>query len=303
MRGPAYCLKESYLSNRQQFVSINNSASSLKSVSIGVPQGSILDPLLFLIYVNDLTNATFCQPRLFADDTCLALSNSSLNALEVNCNCELWRLHKWCNANELQINPEKSTIIIFPPKLNLPRPEVNFIYNTSSISLCDSAKYLGVTIDSTLNFKPHIITLEKRVSRSVGILSKLRFLFPSSTLLLYYALVHPHLVYRLPIWGCTFETYLSKLQTLQNKAIRIITNSDLRTPITPKYRNLKILKITELYTFKIAKLMHQHSKNFLPLSFSTFFTSLSNIHEKQTKSKTKSNFSLPKFSTRRCQRS
>ena len=169
--------------------------------------------------------------------------------LKVNCNCELRRLRKWCNANELQINPEKSTIIIFPPKLNLPRPEVNFIYNTSSISLCDSAKYLGVTIDSTLNFKPHIIALEKRVSRSVGTLSKLRFLFPSSTLLLlYYALVHPHLVYGLPIWGSTFETYLSKLQTLQNKAIRIITNSDLRTP---KHRNLKILKITELYTSKL----------------------------------------------------
>ena len=268
--------------------SINNSASSLKSISIGVPQGSILGPLLFLIYVNDLTNATFCQSCLFADDTCLALNNSSLNALEVNCKCELRGLHYWCNANELQINPEKSTIIIFPPKLNLPRSEVNFIYNISSISLCDSAKYLGVTIDTTLNFKPHIIALEKRVSRSVGILSKLQFLFPSSTLLLYYALVHPHLVYGLPIWGSTFETYLSKLQTLQNKAIRIITNSDLRTPITPKYRNLKILKITKLYTFEIAKLMHQHSKNSLPLAFQFFFTPLSDIHEKQTKSKTKS---------------
>ena len=140
--------------------------------------------------------------------------------------------------------------------------------------------------------------------KAVGILGELRFLFPSSTLLLlYYALVHPHLVYGLPIWGSTFETYLSKFQTLQNKAIRIITNSDLRTPTTPKYRNLKILKITELYTFEIAKLMHQRSKNSLPSCFSTFFTPLSDIHEKQTKSKTQSNFYLTKFSTRRCQRS
>ena len=120
IRGPAYCLTESYLSNRQQFVSINNSASSLKSISIGVPQGSMLGPLLFLIYVNDLTYATFCQSRLFAQDTCLALNISSQNALEVDCNCELRRLHNWCNANKLQINPEKSTIIIFPPKLNFP---------------------------------------------------------------------------------------------------------------------------------------------------------------------------------------
>ena len=90
IRGPAYCLIESYLSNCQRFVSINISASPLKSISIGVPQGSILGPLPFLIYVNDLTNATFCQPRLFADDLCLALNNSSLNALEVNCNSELY---------------------------------------------------------------------------------------------------------------------------------------------------------------------------------------------------------------------
>ena len=80
IRGPAYYLIESYLSNRQQFVSVNNSASSLKSICIGVPQGSILGPLLFLIYVNDLTNAIFCQPRLFADDTCLALNNFSLSS-------------------------------------------------------------------------------------------------------------------------------------------------------------------------------------------------------------------------------
>ena len=108
IRGPAYTLMESYLSNRQQFVSINNVTSCSKPITIGVPQGSILGPLLFLIYVNDLPNATSCQPRLFADDTCLVLKNPTLNELETNCNLELLNLHRWCNANELQINPEKS---------------------------------------------------------------------------------------------------------------------------------------------------------------------------------------------------
>ena len=112
IRGPAYCLIESYLSNRQQFVSINNSASSLKFICIGVPQGSILGPLLFLIYVNDLTNATFCQPRLFADATYLALNNSSLNALEVNCNCELRRLHNWCYEMNYK-STQKSLQLLF----------------------------------------------------------------------------------------------------------------------------------------------------------------------------------------------
>ena len=94
IRGPAYSMIESYLSNRQQFVPINNSASSPKSINIGVPQRSILGPLLFLIYVNDLTNATSSPSHLFADDTCFILNNSTLNDLENNCNSELCRLRK-----------------------------------------------------------------------------------------------------------------------------------------------------------------------------------------------------------------
>ena len=101
------------------------------------------------------------------------------------------------------------------------------------------------------------------------------------------------LVYGLPIWGKTFETYRSKLQTLQNKAMRIITNSDLRTPITPKYRNLRILKITELYTFEIAKLMHQHSKNSLLSSFSIFLLRFPTFMKDKQSQKQKATSTFP----------
>ena len=147
---------------------------------------------------------------------------------------------------------------------------LNLIYNTSNISVCESSKYLGVTIDHRLNFKPHILSLETRVSRSVGILSKLRSTFPFTLLFLYHALVQPHLAYGLPLWGSTFKTYHTKLQILQNKALRIITKSDWRTPIIPKFLNLKILKIADLYTFELAKLMHQYYNNSLPPCFSDF---------------------------------
>ena len=303
IRGSAYSLMESYLSNRQQFVFINNSASSSKSINIGIPQGSILGPLLFLIYVNDIKNAISCHPRFFADDTCLVLDNPSLKELENECDSEIRRLHTWCNANELQINPEKSAAIVFPPKLNSQETQLNLSYNTSNISVCESSKYLGVTIDHRLNFKPHILSLETRVSRSVGILSKLRSTFPSPTLLLYHALVQPHLVYGLPLWGSAFKTHLSKLQILQNKALRIITKSDWRTPITPKFRNLKILKIANLYTFELGKLMYQYLITLYPFVFPIFFNPLSAIHERSTRSKTNNNLYLPKFSTCRCQQS
>ena len=193
IQGPAYTLIESYLSDRQQFVSVNKFESSPKPISIGVPQGSILDPLLFLIYTNGLPNASSCPPRLFADDTYLIVKNSALNELEIKCNSALRNLNRWCCPNELQINPVKYNAIIISPKLNTPQPELNLLYNTANISLNDSYKYLGVILDNKLNFQLYILTLEKRESRSIGILSKLRFLFPSSTLLVFYhALVHPH---------------------------------------------------------------------------------------------------------------
>ena len=104
IRGPAHKLIESYLTSRKQFVSIDNVNSSAQSINIGIPQGSILGPLLFLSYINDLPNAISSKPRLFADDTCIMLSDSSLPNLETTCNAELNQLKNWCNTNKLQFH-------------------------------------------------------------------------------------------------------------------------------------------------------------------------------------------------------
>ena len=124
-----------------------------------------------------------------------------------------------------------------------------------------------MNLDSKLLFKNHIKQIEVKVAKGVGILSKLRFLFPTSTLLLlYYALVHPHLLYALPLWGCTCQKYTQKLQLLQNKAIRVICNGNRYSSVTLLYFELGILKINELFKFEIGKLMHQQSNTLI-----TFF--------------------------------
>ena len=303
VRGPAHSLIESYLTSRKQFVSINNKQSCTKSINIGVPQGSILGPLLFLIYINDLSNAASSCPRLFADDTCLVVSNPCLIELEKNCNTEMQNLH-WCSANALEINPNKSAIVTLPPKLRSPFPVLNIYYNNALIKMCASSKYLGINLDTKLDFKSHIANIEIKISRSIGILNKLRSLFPSSTLLLlYFTLIHPHLLYGLPLWGCTFGSYLKKLQSLQYKAIRIISNTSRRSSITKQYHNLGILKIIDLYAYEVAKLIHQHTMQKLPYCFTSFFTNISDIHAKNTRSNSKNNFYLPKYSTTRCQKS
>ena len=177
--------------------------------------------------------------------------------------------------------------------------------DNSSIPSIHSSKYLGMILDDKLNFKSHISNMETKLSRAVGILSKVRYIFPHSTLLLlYFALVHPHILYGLPLWGSTFPSYLTKLQRLQNKAIRIISNSKPTASVTPLYLKLGILKISDLYTLETAKIMHQHAKqNILPRTFSMYFNPLTNIHSRQTRSKTNQNFYVPKFSTNRCQKS
>ena len=108
---------------------------------------------------------------------------------------------------------------------------------------CNEAKYLSVFIDSRLNFHSHIKSVENKVARLVGILSKLKHFLPSSSLLnLYCAFIHPHLLYGLSIWGCTHKSYLSKLQTLQKKAVKIIGGGkymDHATVATPFYSKQK----------------------------------------------------------------
>ena len=113
---------------------MQNHHSSLKPINIGVPQGSIVGPLLFLIYVNDIPNSVSCNPRLFADDTCLLVSSPSLTILENECNKEMNKLLIWFRANELQINPEKSAIIVIPSKLNAQTANLSIFYDECPIN-------------------------------------------------------------------------------------------------------------------------------------------------------------------------
>ena len=136
------------------------------------------------------------------------------------------------------------------------KSSINFTFNNQLVQPSTSAKYLGITIDNKLSFKQHIILLENRVARSVGIIAKVSYYLPFNTLItLYHALVHSQLLYALPIWASTYsyKTYLNKLEKLQNKALRIIFKTPLRDPITPLYRRSGILKLNDLFDFEVAK--------------------------------------------------
>ena len=167
IRGQAHELLNSYLAGRKQYVTDSHISSITANISYGVPQGSTLGPLLFLIYINDIYNSTSSLPTLFADDTCLAINANSLSNLELNIHSELEKISKWVNANQLTINPEKTNILVIPPKLKSTHDKIVVNINSTPIKIVKEVKYLGIIVDNKLTFGPHIAHLESKLSRAI----------------------------------------------------------------------------------------------------------------------------------------
>ena len=243
IRGTAYNLLQSYLSKRSQYVSLVNINSNFRNVKMGVPQGSVLGPLLFLIYINDLQNCMISTPRLFADDTAVLIHANTLTELEIKINCELENVVVWTRKNNLNINLMKSQAMIVSPSLSESNFAIIIKLNSSILQVSKNINYLGVIIDSKLLFKEHILKLQSKLSRAVAIMCKLKHIVPLRILIcLYYAFFHSHLLYGLLVWSATYTIYLQPINILQNKVLRIISNKQRWTNSTILYSGLKILK-------------------------------------------------------------
>ena len=170
----------------------------------------------------------------------------------------------------------------------------NITIGNSSLRISESksAKHLGAMINSKLNFQNHIKIIKSKLSRGIKILYWLKAVRPWEVLgKIYFALYHPHLLYRLVAWGSMFPTYTSKLESLQNKAVKIISGDSIRESWTPFYSKLKILKLSDLYKFDIAKLVHDFVHDKLPFSsvFSHLFQKFSQISHCFTRSSSNKN--------------
>ena len=188
-------------------------------MSCGVPQGSILGPLLFIIYVNDMHSAVKTSiMHHFADDTNLLFSNKNQNEIVKLLNRDLELLYQWLCANRLSLNVLKTEFIVFrPPKKTLDN-RIVLRLNGTKIYESNKIKYLGLILDSRLSWNHHINELTKKLNRAVGIIYKIRSDCTQKVLLsLYYSLFHSHLSYGLSVWGKSNDCYLSKLCYLQKK--------------------------------------------------------------------------------------
>ena len=296
-------LIKSYLSDRFQYVELDNVKSSRINIKYGVPQGSILGPLLFILYINDLPNSLINQPTLFADDTCILISNHSLVNLETQSNDELKSVSEWMIANRLTLNPHKIQALVLTRSKQKLQPFLLSL-NNIFIEIRQSVKYLSIHLDSTLNFTSHTQMVERRVSTAIGILCKLKSMAPVKILLsVYYAIVFPHLMYGILLWGCSSKNNLHKLQMLQNKCLRIIEGWQLKQKLEPLFIKFEIFNIDQLLNFEIAKFMFLYQRNKLPQLFNNYFSYIKVITSRQTRKADKDDLYLPLYKTKRAQKS
>ena len=278
---------KNYLYERKQFVMYNLCESDDKFITCGVPQGSILGPLLFILYVNDITKTSnVLEFILFADDTTILYSHPNINRQKHFINNELREVSNWFKANKLSVNAKKTNYMILgtPHIVSNVDEQMDVVLDNFTLERVKQTKFLGVIIDECLTWKYHIDCVSKTIARNIGVINKLKHFVPSRILYtLYCTLVLPYLNYGILVWGNACKTYLDKLVKLQKWAVRTITRSHYRSHTGPLFAKLNILTIVDAFTLELGAFMYKYSVNELPKSFKNYFQKRSEIHNYPTR--------------------
>ena len=250
-------------------------ASSIIKMLCGIPQGTVLGPLLFIIFINDLPNATELFTLLFADDTTFQLEGDDVRKLIIRANAELLKAQEWFMSNKLTLNAKKTKLLLFSPKDLKPRTlSPNLVLggtNIERIGLDEkekSVRFLGVWVDDELSFTSHLTQLRIKLSYGIHALHTSKF---NTTLeirkTIYYSLFACHLGFGSIMYGAARENSLSEIFTLQKRAVRLVSGSHYIAHTDPIFQRLGILKLTDMINLDRQVFVHKFRQGKLPLAF------------------------------------
>ena len=252
IRGIALEWIRDYLSNRKQYVIYNNVKSPIENVVIGVPQGSILGPLVFLLYVNDMSNGasnlSFIQ---YVDDTSIFVKGSSLLSIYKIMNNGMKQVNEWLKNNRLSLNVSKTNYMIMSGKgKKFNKNDCEIMIDNYTLKCVDRINCVGLILNNKFTWKYHIDHIYKKVCRTIGSIVKARIILDiDSIVMLYSATVKPYFICCNIIWGNTFTTYLKKSEKLQKKILRGMTSSEYNSHTGPLFHRLKLMTIKDLYEY------------------------------------------------------
>ena len=287
IRGHANDFFRSYLSDRQQYTVINGVNSALKNITCGVPQGSVLGPLFFAIYINDIYNAVGQNyVRLFADDTALFMHHPDVNTLTLDIISKFNELNRWCVSNKLTINASKTNFILFHT-VNKPIPH-NFVEITTEfmdIKRVTSFKYLGITLDETLNWSEHVNNLCESLLKYFGIFNHIKYkVTPKVARQIYYAFIYSRIQYGIEVYSSCSETHTNRLQIIQNKLLKLILKLDRLTATNLLHKEINVLKVTHIGESSVPGFVNKVVRGHCPEIFHSYFEIKRNAYDVRTKS-------------------
>jgi hypothetical protein len=264
IRGITNLWFQNYLSERKQYLNFNGVVSDTLRITCGVPQGSILGPILFLLYINDIQNSTVLKLLSFADDTTIYASSPNINDLVEHTNSEMLKVYKWLCSNKLSLNISKTNYSLFGTRVNKCQIAVNAITLKSTViarsgqlNISKPLKFLGLRLDENLTWRSHISYLTTKLAGAIFIINKVKHVLPYDALkTLYYSLFYSHLIYGTLAWG--HSEMANKIFIIQKKILRIINNKPFGSHTNILFKQGQILKFSDLHHLQTCLFVHDY---------------------------------------------
>ena len=290
----------SYLSNREQTVCFKGTTSSSSKIVMGVPQGSILGPLLFSIYINSLPKCIDDGiVDMYADDTTLTVNGRSVAEIERKLTKGLENVFSWVTKNRLVLNADKTNVMLIAPRSILNGvKDFSVTLNGSCLKRVKVAKCLGVMIDEELRWTEHVEKVIKTAQKNISVIKRAKSYVPTRSLkLLYNSIVLPHFDYCSSVWSERFQRQTIKLQKVQKRAARIVLGEGFDVSSKDMFSRLGWMPIQTRFQFGRAVIMYKAMHGMAPEYLNKDLQHVSSIHDHSTRHAIRDTLRVPKFRT------